>query len=192
MAQEREDFSNIPDNRSEQLSILEHLPPELCPPAQIGSGQPSVGAPGFKRSAENKGERRPLEVFLRPISGLDLPGQAHLERYVHYKHLLNRKPATLQNTVQAGKLFLGFLNERGCSELKQVSRGDLEGFLEHEQDRGLKPREYDKLEQDEALLKTQLDQIQRAKKPIREVLQNEGLLEKRKRNGRGKNNKGCV
>jgi integrase len=139
MAQEREDFANILDDRSEKLSILEEHPPEFCAPAQIDSGQPSVGVPGFKRSAEKEGERKPLEAFLRPICGLDLPGQEHLERYVHYKHLLNRKPATLQNTVQAGKLFLGFLNERGTGELEQVSREDLEGFLEHEQDRGLKP-----------------------------------------------------
>ena len=139
MAQQREDFQDIPGHRAEKLPILEECPPELCPPDRIRSGQPSVGAPGFKKSAKNEGERRPLEAYLRPIRGLDLPGQVHLERYVHYKHLLNRKPATLQNTVQAGKLFLSFLNERGTGELEQLSREDLEGFLEHEQDRGLKP-----------------------------------------------------
>jgi hypothetical protein len=38
--------------------------------------------------------RTPLEVFLRPLSPLDLPGKEHLERYLHYKYRLNRRGLT--------------------------------------------------------------------------------------------------
>ena len=60
MAREREDFANIPDLRSEKLSGLkEHLPKHF-PPDQIGAGQPPVGVPGFKRSAEKEVARKPV------------------------------------------------------------------------------------------------------------------------------------
>jgi len=83
--------------------------------------------------------RTPLEVFLRPLSRLDLPGKEHLERYLHYKYRLNRRPNTLTSTVLAAKLFLVFFKETGKAALEEISREDLEAFVEHEQDRGMKP-----------------------------------------------------
>ena len=83
--------------------------------------------------------RTPLEVFLRPLSPLDLPGKEHLERYVHYKYRLNRRPNTLYSTVSAAKLFLVFFKETGKTGLEELGRDDLEAFVEHEQDRGMKP-----------------------------------------------------
>jgi integrase/recombinase XerC/integrase/recombinase XerD len=83
--------------------------------------------------------RTPLEVFLRPLSPLDLPGKEHLERYVYYKYRLNRKPTTLLSTVSTAKLFLVFFKETGKAGLEELGREDLEAFVEHEQDRGMKP-----------------------------------------------------
>jgi len=83
--------------------------------------------------------RIPLEVFLKPVSPLDLPGKEHLERYVHYKYRLNRRPNTLIGTVAAAKLFLVYFEETGKTGLEELGREDLEGFVEHEQDRGMKP-----------------------------------------------------
>jgi len=83
--------------------------------------------------------RTPLEVFLRPLSPLDLPGKEHLERYLHYKYRLNRRPNTLLSTVAAAKLFLVFFRETGKAGLEELGRDDLEAFVEHEQDRGMKP-----------------------------------------------------
>ena len=83
--------------------------------------------------------RTPLEVYLRPVSPLDLPGKEHLERYLHYKYRLNRRPNTLYSTVSAAKLFLVFFKETGKTGLEELGRDDLEAFVEHEQDRGMKP-----------------------------------------------------
>jgi len=83
--------------------------------------------------------RTPLEVYLRPVSPLDLPGKEHLERYLHYKYRLNRRPNTLISTVAAAKLFLVFFKETGKTGLEELGRDDLEAFVEHEQDRGMKP-----------------------------------------------------
>jgi len=77
--------------------------------------------------------RIPLEVFLKPVSPLDLPGKEHLERYLHYKYRLNRRPNTLISTVAAAKLFLVFFKATGKTGLEELGREDLEGFVEHEQ-----------------------------------------------------------
>ena len=76
--------------------------------------------------------RTPLEVYLRPVSPLDLPGKEHLERYLHYKYRLNRRPNTLYSTVSAAKLFLIFFKETGKTGLEELGREDLEAFVEHE------------------------------------------------------------
>jgi len=83
--------------------------------------------------------RTPLEVYLRPISALHIPGKEHLERYLQYKYRLNRRPNTLLSTVVAAKLFLIFFKETGKAGLEELGREDLEAFVEHEQDRGMKP-----------------------------------------------------
>jgi hypothetical protein len=42
------------------------------------------------------------------------------------------------NAVQGVKLFLWFLKGIGKERIEEVTRADLEAFVEHEQDRGLK------------------------------------------------------
>lgn len=68
----------------------------------------------------------------------DLPGREYLERYLKQMVRRNFRPLTIQQTLSTLKLFLAFLRDTGKDCLEQVSRRDLEAFVEGEQDRGLK------------------------------------------------------
>jgi site-specific recombinase XerD len=112
---------------------------QIHPPDRVPPCRSPVDANQVKRLAEGRMERLPLEAFLRPLTGLTLPGQAELERYVHHKYRRNMKRNTLKETVTSGKLFLGFLQQLGRSGVGEIRREDLEAYVEEEQDRGMKP-----------------------------------------------------
>jgi integrase/recombinase XerD len=67
-----------------------------------------------------------------------LPGREYLERYLVGMVRRNFRPLTIQQALSTLKLFLAFLRDTGKDRLEQVSRRDLEAFVEREQDRGLK------------------------------------------------------
>jgi integrase/recombinase XerD len=113
---------------------LQTIPPDRDPSSKFIVESKSVESP-----RESRQKRIPLEVFLRPLGRLNLPGQAELERYVQQKYRRNMKKNTLTGTVSNGKLFLRFLEQAGKRDLGQVSREDLEAYVEQQQDRGLKP-----------------------------------------------------
>jgi integrase len=76
--------------------------------------------------------------FFRKLSGIELPAKEHLESYLHYKVRLNHKPRTLCQSFTTAKMFLNFYQGLGKSRLEEVTKYDLEAFIEYEQDRGLK------------------------------------------------------
>jgi len=80
----------------------------------------------------------PIEQILQKLSRLDLPGQAHFECYMRHKWRLNHKPRTLQSSFTSVTLFLDFCGKSGKRTVEEIERADLEGFIEHEQDRGLR------------------------------------------------------
>ena len=57
---------------------------------------------------------------------------------MRHKWRMNHKPHTLMGSFQAVRDFLGFYCSLGKSQLQEIVRDDLEAFVEHEQDRGLK------------------------------------------------------
>jgi site-specific recombinase XerD len=81
--------------------------------------------------------RRVLEHGLQRLSGEDLPGRDHASRYLHHKYRQHLSAGTIRSTVSFLLLFLTYLKENGRDYLEEVSREDLEAFVEHEQDRGL-------------------------------------------------------
>ena len=85
------------------------------------------------------GRRRALDHFLQKISEQDLPGAEHACIYLIHKYRCNCKPNTIRSSYTAVTFFLAFLKDTGKFHLQDVTRGDLEAFIEHEQDRGLKP-----------------------------------------------------
>jgi integrase/recombinase XerD len=72
------------------------------------------------------------------VSKIELPAKEHLENYLRYKVRLNHKPRTLSQSFTTGKMFLAFYQGLGKSRLEEVTKEDLEAFIEYEQDRGLK------------------------------------------------------
>jgi site-specific recombinase XerD len=80
----------------------------------------------------------PIDRILQKISKLDLPGKEHFENYMLYKWRMNHKPSTLEGSFVAVSSFLIFYGGIGKSHIEEIANNDLEAFIEHEQDRGLK------------------------------------------------------
>jgi integrase/recombinase XerD len=97
-------------------------------------------------SVQSKGEElreqqltpTPIEHILQKLSCMELPARDHLERYLRHKWRLNHKPRTLASSFTSVMLFLDFYGKSGKREIERIERVDLEGFIEHEQDRGLR------------------------------------------------------
>ena len=68
----------------------------------------------------------------------DLSGVHHAKGYLHHKYRLNLRASTLMGTISFLVCFLGFLSAKGTPHLETLTRGDLEAFIEHLQDVGLK------------------------------------------------------
>ena len=80
----------------------------------------------------------PIEQILKNLSRIELPAKEHFERYLRHKWRLNHKPRTLYSSFTSVRLFLEFYGKSGKRELAEMERADLEGFIEQEQDRGLR------------------------------------------------------
>ena len=80
----------------------------------------------------------PIDRFLHKLSRLELPAKDHFESYLRHKWRLNHKPNTLQGSFAAVKLFLELYGKSGKRDLSEMERADLETFIEHVQDAGLK------------------------------------------------------
>ena len=74
----------------------------------------------------------------RKFALMEFPGKEHVYRYLLDQQRRNCKILTLQVTLGCLKVFLDFLSGIGRSRLEELTRADLEAFVEHEQDRGMK------------------------------------------------------
>ena len=91
------------------------------------------GVPPQQHSAQT-----PIERFLQKLSRLELPAKEHLESYLRHKWRLNHKRSTLQGSFASIRLFLELYRRSGKKDLSEMERTDLEAFVEHLQDCGLK------------------------------------------------------
>jgi integrase/recombinase XerD len=106
-------------------------------PSQVQTVQSRLDL-GFRKQAWNPSK----ETFQKLSSKLrerDLPGIEFAERYLFHLYRRNRRPNTLELNYTSISFFLGFLKLEGVIHLEGVTRKHLEAFIEHEQDRGLKP-----------------------------------------------------
>ncbi len=81
---------------------------------------------------------RVVDHFLERLWAKDLPGTRHAERYLLHQYRCNCRPNTIRNSYITIECFLSFIKKGGKARIEDVSRWDLEAFIEHEQDRGLK------------------------------------------------------
>ncbi|MCX5851156.1 MAG: tyrosine-type recombinase/integrase [Deltaproteobacteria bacterium] len=69
---------------------------------------------------------------------MDLLGKEQVESYLRHVARRNYKPSTLYGILTALELFLGVVRDAGKTRLADITRDDVEAFIEHEQDRGVK------------------------------------------------------
>ena len=79
-----------------------------------------------------------IDRILQKISKMELPDSEHFESYVRHKWRMNHKPSTLKGSFLAVSSFLIFYADLGKNCLDEIVSSDIEAFVEHEQDRGLK------------------------------------------------------
>jgi site-specific recombinase XerD len=80
-----------------------------------------------------------LKRLLENLSAQNLVGKCYLEQYLRDQYRRNCRPNTLRLSATSLILFSSFLHRLGKTHLAQLQRQDIEAFVEHEQDRGLKP-----------------------------------------------------
>lgn len=80
----------------------------------------------------------PIDRILQKLSCMELPAKEHLECYLRHKWRLNHKPRTLFSSFESATRFLSFFKGLGKNQLEEATKEDLEAFIEHEQDRGIK------------------------------------------------------
>jgi integrase/recombinase XerD len=80
-----------------------------------------------------------FEKLSLKLREMDLPGIEFAEKYLYHLCSRNRRPNTLELNYTSIRFFLEFLNTKGIDCIEAVSRKDVEAFIEHEQDRGMKP-----------------------------------------------------
>ena len=80
----------------------------------------------------------PIDHILQKLSCMELPAKEHFECYMRHKWRLNHKPRTLASSFTSVRLFLDFYGKSDKNAIEKVDRADLESFIEHEQDRGIR------------------------------------------------------
>lgn len=104
---------------------------------------PTVNSPIYYQTklrfvSHTDGSLETLRKILKRLSGMDLPGKDHVEAYLRHLTRGNRKPRTLDCRWCTLLIFLGMIRESGKTCLEEITRTDVEAFIEHEQDRGIK------------------------------------------------------
>ena len=92
----------------------------------------------IKAPSSSDCRRVALEHTLKKVSNLEIIGKDYLEAYLRHQYRSHFQPGTLTNTCSGLVPFLRFIKSRGKSCIEDVDKGDLEAFVEHEQDRGMK------------------------------------------------------
>lgn len=128
------DQLNHPEAFGPPKSAYQDLDSKLPP----GSPSGSIGEERSLDYRDYESKRRALNQVLKKLSGKKLPGKEHIGGYIRHKYRCNFNPKTLLTTFTTVEFFVNFLKQTGKSHLEQITRHDLEAFIEHEQDRGLK------------------------------------------------------
>ena len=84
-------------------------------------------------------KRRVLDDVFEKLEQKEIPGKEYAQEYLRDQYRRNCKPNTLRSTFTNLDIFLSFVKASGKSHLEEITREDLFAFIEHEQDRGMKP-----------------------------------------------------
>jgi len=81
-----------------------------------------------------------IEKYITQLGKNELLGEPYVKDYLNDQKRRNCRPNTIRCSFSALKLFLSYLKERGRTSLETITREDISGFIEHEQDRGMQPK----------------------------------------------------
>jgi integrase/recombinase XerD len=92
----------------------------------------------FRRQVRNPAKEA-FEKLSAKLKGRDLPGIEYAEKYLSRLYSQNRRARTIEQNYTSITFFLEFLKREGIPCIEALARKDLAAFVEHEQDRGMKP-----------------------------------------------------
>ena len=98
----------------------------------------SIPSVDLRFESSSKSSIEALHKLLKRLAGMELPGKEHVEAYLRHVCRRNRRPNTLRGLWNGIVLFLGMIKDNGKTCIEEITRSDVEGFIEHEQDRGIK------------------------------------------------------
>lgn len=104
---------------------------------------PRFSSPSINRDIkvadEIRGRQNAINRILHEVSIHGFYDGGYVKDYMLDLHRRNCRRNTIKSTGGTIILFLRFLNSIGRKHLETVTREDLSAFIEHEQDRGMKP-----------------------------------------------------
>jgi integrase/recombinase XerD len=95
-------------------------------------------ATDFEPEAVTWGNTKVLRSILTRLTVIDFSGKEYVEAYLRHVLRRNYKTSTLNGIFTALVLFLSVVKGAGKICLEEITKGDVEAFIEREQDRGLK------------------------------------------------------
>jgi integrase/recombinase XerD len=114
--------------------LLFHQEPKYPEPSS-----PSIKPVETVSTRKERQRRQALDRVLQMITVEDFPGQEHAISYMQHKFRRNCKSCTLASSGTAVRFFLAML-KTNSRDLLNITRQDIEAFIEQEQDRGLEVR----------------------------------------------------
>ena len=105
---------------------------------ESSKSSPAVSDPPSPIERKEQSRRRQFDRILKELKGLGLPDSDLAINYLTYQFRRNCKESTLASSGAAIKFFLTFLKFSGKDRLEDLTRQDIEAFVEQLQDKGLK------------------------------------------------------
>jgi integrase/recombinase XerD len=107
------------------------FPPSIILPEVHSKQSEQAVCPALTR------ESKALRWALIRLAGWELPGQDHVAEYLRSMYRRNFRPRTYRSALRVIYDFLRGVKGSGKSRLEEITKNDIEVFIEHEQDRGL-------------------------------------------------------
>jgi len=116
---------------------------EQVPQEKSQHGRPCIGSasPDRETDAATARLKNPLiEKYLKQLVKKGLFGRPYVKDYLYGLKRRNCRPNTIRIYGATLMVFLSYLKDQGRTYLETITRDDLSGFIEHEQDRGMQPK----------------------------------------------------
>jgi integrase/recombinase XerD len=120
-----------PQSRPGHLESIDLPSPHQPTQAALNSFYPSSASRTDSRGVT-------LEKVFRRLNRCSYPGKQPLTEWILYKYRRGCKPVTLATNCGFIVPFLVFIGQLGKTGVEQINKKDLEAYVEHQQDRGLK------------------------------------------------------